>query len=130
MNKFIKKELEKIRAEYTPYDDSTTAIHFYKSRTGAPVSNQEFVVGTKYRIMIENYILHEPQNFTLSSNWNNGIIPKSKILEGKLIDIKGNMLQWDLIGFDDDKQCIKDDIYRGLWLPKESITILGMYILV
>ena len=127
MNKFIKKELEKIRAECTSYDDNTTVIHFYKSRTGAPVSDQEFVVGTKYRISIEDYIIHEPENFTLSTNWNKGVKPVSKILEGTLIRIQGNMLQWNLVGFDDVNQVEKEDRYNELWLPRKSITVLGQY---
>ena len=129
MNIFIKKELEKIKANMSYYDDSTTHIHIDK-RSSNNNQVEDFEVGLKYRIMIEDYILEEPSNFTLSSNWNNGVKPVSKILEGTLKKIQGNMLQWDLVGFDENLQCEKSDKYIDLWLPKKSITVLGIYRLV
>lgn len=127
MNKYIKRELDKIRAKSTPYDDSTTYIHFYRSDNPAPIEEQEYSIGVRYRISIEDYIINEPSNFTLSSNWNNGVKPVSKVLEGILKQIYGDMLQWDLVGFDEDQQCEKSDRYTDLWLPRKSITVLGMY---
>lgn len=129
MNKYIKRELEKIRAKSSDYDDSTEVIHFYISDTPSPTSDQQFIIGTRYRIQVENYIVNEPKTFTLSSNWNNGVVPISRVMEGVVIRVQGNMIQWNLQGFDNEAQVLKSDTYTGLWLPRKSITILGTYVL-
>lgn len=128
MNKYIKRELEKIRAKSTEYDDNTEVIHFYISNTPSPTVDQQFTLGTRYRIQVENYIIKEPKTFTLSSNWNNGVVPTSRVMEGVVTRVQGNMIQWDLQGFDNEAQVLKSDTYRGLWLPRKSITILGTYV--
>lgn len=125
MNKYIREQLEKIKAPMSSYDDKSTLIQIEKRK---PVStSNSFTIGTKYRISVEDYILNEPPNFTLSANWNKNIVPTSKYLEGTVINIQGNMIQFNLVGFDISSNTEKDDRYMGLWLPRKSITVLGEY---
>lgn len=129
MNKYIKRELEKVKARCSDYDEASTLIHFYLSDTPAPTVDQQFCVGTRYRIQVEKYIVNEPKTFTLSANWNHGVVPKSYVMEGVVTRIQGNMIQWDLQGFSTETQSLTEDKYKGLWLPRKSITILGTYVL-
>lgn len=129
MNKYIKRELDKVKARSSEYDETSTEIYFYQSDTPAPTVDQQFCVGTKYRIQVEKYIVDEPKTFTLSANWNQGVVPKSYVMEGVVTRIQGNMIQWDLQGFNITSQSLTEDIYKGLWLPRKSITILGTYVL-
>lgn len=124
MNKIIKSELEKVRVEMTPYDDTTTFIKISKKNSS---QDTPIEIGHVYRIMLEDYIINEPPNFTLSSNWNNGIKPASKYLNIRVVDISGTMIQVNACGFDIILQCEKDDSYIGLWLPRNSVTVLGEY---
>lgn len=128
MNKYIREELEKIKAPMSSYDDKTTVIQIEKRKSVSTSSS--FTIGTKYRISVEDYILNEPPNFTLSANWNRGIVPTSRYFEGTVVNIQGNMIQFNLVGFDIDSNTEKDDKYVGLWLPKKSITVLGEYKLI
>lgn len=127
MNKIIKRELEKIKAPMSEYDDNTLSIHFSKRISEAPF---EFKIGSKYRITVEDYILNEPPNFTLSTNWNKGIVPISKCMDVTVSNICGAMIQFFAQGYDQDKDILKEDVYSDLWLPKKSITVLGEYKLV
>lgn len=131
MNKIILRELEKIKANMSSYDDSTTLIHIDKREDNSKTSDSVTLkIGTKYRFMVQDYILKEPQNFSLSSNWNNGVIPVSKYMEGTVTNIQGNMIQFNSVGFDVNTNTEKEDRYLGLWLPRKSITVLGEYRLV
>ena len=106
------------------WDEDTEVIHFY-STTAIP--QVDFQVGKLYRIKLENYILHEPPNFTLSTNWNKGIVPASEILDARVINVQGKMIQVNAVGFDVNTNTQKTDTYSYLWLPKKSVTILGVY---
>lgn len=125
MNWIIKEQLEKVRAQMSEYNNDSTLIHIYKSDTDVPAN--DFIVGKTYRILIADYIINEPENFTLSSNWNKGVIPTSKCLNALVTKIAGNMIQFNCVGFNQDLNQIKEDTYIGLWLPKKAITILGVY---
>lgn len=124
MNKFIKEQLQKIRVPMSEWNEDTEVIHFYSTTT---ISQVDFQVGKLYRIKLENYILHEPPNFTLSTNWNKGVIPTSEILDARVINVQGKMIQVNAVGFNVNTNTQKTDTYSYLWLPKKSVTILGVY---
>lgn len=123
MNKFIKEQLQKIRVPMSDWDENSEVIYFYNNQS----SEIDFEIGKLYRIQLENYILNEPPNFTLSSNWNKGIIPTSEILDARIVNIQGKMIQVNAIGFDPISNTQKTDSYNYLWLPKKSVIILGVY---
>lgn len=120
MNKIIKNELEKVRATLPSYDDNTTSIFIPKKET----ISIDIKVNHLYRIMIEDYIINEPSNFTLSSNWNKGIKPTSKYLDVQITQVQGNMIQIDGCGIDMKTGTQQSDSYVGLWLPRKSITVI------
>lgn len=124
MNRIIKQQLEKVRAQISDYTDDTTII--YISKQFNP-EEAEIVIGKTYQIELADYILNESDNFTLSVNWNKGIIPKDKYLIALVTNIIGNMIQANCVGFNKDLNMVTNNNYVGLWLPKKFITILGEY---
>lgn len=119
MNKIIKSELEKIRAHIS-YDDSTRVITIPQAgEKEAP----RFQVGKLYRIELAPYIVNEPATFTLSTNWNKGIVPKSYILQVQVVNVAGKMIQVDGSGYDVENDRLLEP-YTGLWLPQGGVTII------
>lgn len=120
MNPTIKRELEKIRAPID-YDDNTTHIHIPKKEEAPKGPGWE--IGRYYLLELEDYILHEPPNFTLSANWNKGIVPKDKIVRGQLIQTMGSMLQFNAAGYDALTDQLTQNYYIGLWVPNAGVKI-------
>ena len=120
MNKFIEKELDKCKIANIPeYDKDTTHLIITKK---IPISLES---NKYYLIELENYIIHPSDNFTLSTNWNKGIIPKSKYIVGTPINKIGKMICFDCCCYDIDNQCfITEEKYNELWLPEKGFTIL------
>lgn len=73
MNKFIEKELNNCKSA-VPVKVSETQYVIHKLDDLTPQ------VGESYLIELADYITHPSENFTLASNWNRGIVPKSKNL--------------------------------------------------
>ena len=120
MNEFIKKELEKIRVPYEQ-DEQKGVIRF---STRFEPKKPTLEVEKCYIIQLSDYVLNEHSNSILSSNWNKGIVPKSKAMQVGVTKILGNMVQIDGTGYDLVKQNITDDVYIGFWLPISEITII------
>ena len=125
MNPIVKRELEKVRAQLPEYDDSTTLIRI--PRGEALPDDKPLEVGGIYLIEIADYVLNEPPNFTLSANWNRGVVPVSNQLSVQVKKTAGKMVQLDATGYDPDLRRLKEDFYQDLWLPTASITILDQY---
>lgn len=121
MNKIIKRELEKVRINLE-YNNDTTEIFIPKG------NNQTITVDLKvnhnYNIYVEDYILNEPPNFTLSTNWNGGVVPTSKYMNACVTQVLGKMIRVDACGYDPIKKITKPDSYVGLWLPSQSIHVI------
>lgn len=118
MNRNIKKELEKVRIKLPDYDDNTTTLFI-------PKAGNSFRIGGTYIIKVPNYILNEPDGFTLSANWNQGRKPKIPTLYAQYIKKLGSMIQFNIYGWDEqNKVIIETDYYKDFWLPEESITII------
>lgn len=122
MNKFIQKELDKVKTEVVQTSENTFLIKKRQVNNYNP--GNEFIVGNTYIVKLANYIIHEPSNFTLSKDWNKGVKPISEYLQGTVIQIKGNMIQFNAQGIDIQTKNIKPDNYSGLWLPRKAITII------
>lgn len=121
MNNTIKKELEKVRVRLPEYNDNTTTMFI-------PKSGNPFRIGGSYLIKVPDYIINEPPNFTLSSNWNQGRKPVRNILYAQYIQKLGSMIQFNLYGWDTiSNKVIETEFYKDFWLPEESITILQSY---
>ena len=124
MNNIIKRELEKCRCNLPQYDDSTTKMFIPKN--GGKVESEpiEFKVGENFIIRLAKYILYPPENFTLDSNWNKGVHPKSEYMLVTPIKFVGKMIQFDGCGYDYSNDKALDDLYSGLWLPSKGIEIV------
>lgn len=114
MDKFIREQLKKITVPIIFLDDSQTHL-LIKKQGGKEV--QDFVIGNNYNIMIEDYIINPPPNFTLASNWNFNTNPPEKELTGEVLQIVGKMLKFKCIGKTTNIE------WEG-WLPKKSIKIV------
>lgn len=122
MNDVVKRELEKVRAPLPDYNDDTSVIKIPKHTN---IIEDPYVKGLCCILQLAPYILKEPPNFSLSSNWNKGIVPVSEFLKIEIVDVYGNMIKVDGIGFEYETQTDKQDSYLGLWLPKEGTHIVA-----
>lgn len=116
MNKFIKDQLKKVNIAMHPYywDDSTTTIIIQKQGTSNSVQPEQFVIGGNYNIIIENYIINPPPNFSLASNWNFNTVPPEENLTATVLQIMGNMIKFKCIGKTTKLEWVG-------WLPRKSI---------
>lgn len=106
MNKFIKKELDKLGIIY---DDTTLQLNI-------PANSLKRTANTKYtQISLPDYIIHEPQGFTLSYDWNHGTTPPEKRMKVKFLNKRGKMVEIDGFGY------ITNVPWHG-WLPEKCIT--------
>lgn len=122
MNPVIERELEKIRAPLPPIDDTTKVIRIPKYQ---PEPQITFQVAGRYLVGLPEYIVNEPANYNLSANWNQGVVPKSNCLMVYVTQLFGKMVKVNAQGYDYVSQCTLDDVYNGLWLPIESVTIIA-----
>ena len=122
MNPVIEREFEKIRAPLPPIDDTTKVIRIAKYQPEPQIS---FQVAGRYLVGLPEYIVNEPANYNLSANWNRGITPQSTCLLVYVTQVFGKMEKVNAQGYDYLQQCVLQDIYEGLWLPIESVTIIS-----
>ena len=64
MNKFVKEQLNKCRTQLPEWDDNTVEMVITGNSVVPSVIDDSGIL----HICIENYIINEPPNFTLSSN--------------------------------------------------------------
>ena len=114
INKFTIYELNKIN-DLLP-EDWQTSLHFIINPKDTS-TNTHLEVGNKFTIQIENYIINQPSNFSLSEKWNNNTVPPEEILDIEIIQIWGNMIKVKSIG-----KCTR--IFWVGWLPKKSFKII------
>lgn len=114
MNKFIKEQLQKITIPISNWDDNTINIIVPKQGNN---NIADFHIGNKYNILVEDYIINPPPNFTLASNWNFNTNPPEKELQAEVLQIVGKMLKFKCIGKTTNIE------WEG-WLPRKSIKIV------
>lgn len=115
MNKFIKQQLKKCRVVLPEWDDSTTHL-LIECTTNHP-AQETLNTDKEYLIEIKDYILHEPPNFTLSSNWNAGTVPPEHSMKIKYINVMGKMVQVQGVG-------TTTNISWTGWLPQKSFEVI------
>lgn len=117
MNKVIAQQLERVKAPLPEYDSNTRSIHIDRKQD----KTHAFIIGKSYLIEVADYIIKEPPNFTLSSNWNRGVCPVSKHLLIYVIELHGAMVKVMARGFNVLSNVCLGDIYEELWLPVDAI---------
>ena len=123
MNPVIQRELEKIRypLEYT---ESTTHLVIPKKEDIFVSDATPLEVGRCYLVKLAPYILNEPADFTLSSNWNKGVVPKSRFMNISVNKIAGKMLNVDASGVNDDGVTANTEVHVDFWLPLGGIQVI------
>lgn len=120
MHKLIKEQLERCRVAVLPtWDENTTHLVISKK---TQLSVEDLQVDHYYIIELADYILNEPEGFTLSSNWNKGKKPQSKYLKCCVTKRMGKMIYVEAIGYNIEKQEDINDIFNG-WLPSGGVTV-------
>lgn len=114
MNKFILEQLKNTKVKLPYYDDNTVELFIPKRND---IINDENIVGINYKILLEDYIIHPYDGFTLHENWNNNVIPTDNIMNVEIIQQLGKMIKISGIGVNDNK------VWSG-WVPKSSIKII------
>lgn len=113
MNKFVKKELEKVNDLLPYWDDSTTYIIINSESRAVSV----FEIGKKFTIKLENYIINQPPNFTLSENWNGGTFPPEEVLDIEIMRVVGKMVGVKAKGHNNGIE------WEG-WLPSKGFKVI------
>lgn len=118
MNKILLEQLNKIKTLIPNYIDTQTDFIVPKrSKVSDPM---DFVIGSAYKIKVENYIVSPYDGFNLHDNWNHGVPPSEQILNIEVKEIMGKMIK--VVGSGDTTK-----VFWEGWLPKKSITILERY---
>lgn len=120
MNKFIIKELKKIKTAIIPQWDENTTEMIISKKDNNPIN---ISLGKCYIIEVENYIIHPYEGFTLHIEWNKGIVPKHKYMKCEVLQIMGKMIKIEALGYDWENQCDILEPWSG-WLPSKSVKIL------
>ena len=113
INKFTFQELKKI--ENLLPTDWETKREFTIGIIGNSIP--KINVGDRFTIRVENYIINQPSNFTLSENWNHNTVPPEEILDVEVIQLMGKMTKVSAIG-----KCTR--IRWEGWLPNKSFKII------
>lgn len=115
MNELIKEQLNNVQIAKLPeFDDDTLKIFIPKYDEA---QENDVLLGYCYLIELEDYVIHEPSNFTLSANWNNGSKPTDNKMSVEVKKIMGKMTYVNGVGINDNK------VWEG-WLPKASIKVI------
>lgn len=122
MNKVIQKQLEKLKKTRNfHFDDSTTHLVFERITEDVNVPDSSFVVNGVYKIVIANYIVNPPPNFTLDTNWNKGKKITDTTLFIQINQIAGKMIRFTGRGYKFDIDKTNDNFYENMWIPAKSI---------
>lgn len=114
VNKFTYKELERI--ENLLPTDWKNNLHFIIKYKNAVANTKSIELGNRLTIKVENYIINQPDNFSLSENWNKGTVPPEELLEVEIIQILGKMVKVNAVG-----KYTRIE-WEG-WLPRKSFKI-------
>lgn len=125
MNQLIFNELNNIKTTVLPeYDLNTTRIHIVKqTKTNIANKDERLIIGKSYIILIADYIINEPDNFTLSANWNKGTKPPNVYMNIYVTNIIGKMIQVNGYSYDIINNINLADSWQG-WLPEKAIKII------
>lgn len=117
MEKKIFEQLKKCRTRLPDFDIGSTHLIIPIQGTQVVEKQSELKEGHDYAIIIENYVLNEPPNFTLSANWNKGTKPPEAQMLIRVNKIMGKMINVAGVGK-------TTNVAWGGWLPEKSIKIV------
>lgn len=123
MYKETLEQLQKVKVKLPEYNENSELLVIPRTLHKVEILQINHI----YLIEVAEYITNPPSNFTLSDNWNKGIVPKCKCMKIEVCNIQGKMIQVNAFGYDYINQCDLPYTYMGLWLPIKSITILETY---
>lgn len=113
MNKLIKEQLLKVKANIPEFDDNTTQLIITKDMNKIiDVEKDRY-----YTVEVEDYIIHPYEGFTLNSNWNRNISIDDKHINLCVLDIMGKMIKFEGTGVESGKT------YVDMWLPMKSFKV-------
>lgn len=115
MNKYIKEQLAKTKVNLPDYDDNSTTLFIPK--TDKSINNADLQVGHCYYLFLEDFIINEPANFTLSVNWNNGTKPSENKIYAQVTQTMGKMIKVV-------SRSAENNIPWTGWLPRKGVIIL------
>lgn len=122
MNKLIRQQLEKLNLPNKPlYDDLTTHLVFPKQDKETVYENSPFVVNGVYKIVVANYIVNPPPDFTLDTDWNRGRHIEDTTLLIQITQLAGKMLRFTGRGYNFNTDTTNDNFYDQMWIPAKSI---------
>ena len=113
MNKFIKEQLNKCVIKLPEWNDDTTELIISFKNNTKVVD----LYGNLFNIKIENYIINEPANFTLSSNWNGGTKPPEHEMKITIVEKRGKMYKVSGEG-------TTTNIHWEGWLPEKGFSVI------
>lgn len=76
-----------------------------------------------YLIKLADYVINEPENFSLSYDWNQGTKPTTHYNKVQVNQLRGKMVNLTCVGYDYENQKDLNNVWTG-WVPFKSITIL------
>jgi hypothetical protein len=118
MNKIVKEQLKKVSTAKLPaFDDSTTSMLINKHQEIKIVEN------SYYLIEIKAGVLNPTANSILSSNWNEGSIPKHHHYKCEVIRVLGQMIKITGLAYDINTNTDLNEMWSG-WIPLDGIDII------
>lgn len=122
MSKRLIKQLRLCKkANIPPVNGDEKEIVIQKGEIKVP---SQVDVGGYYIIELEQYIVNPPANFTLHDNWNNGVVPKEKVMQCVVEKVMGKMVCINGIGYDRETMSYIDGTEWKGWIPQKSIEII------
>ena len=109
------------KANIPPLDNKVDQIQIPKGAMNQPNMVE---VGGYYIIELASYITNPPSNFTLHDNWNNGVIPKERVMQCVVEKMIGKMVRINGIGYNRETCSYIDKSEWNGWIPQKSIEII------
>lgn len=119
MNNIIYNQLNKVKSVKINFNRDDTQIFIPKT---TQILNTSVSIGEVYDIELSEIVLNPAESSTLSSNWNNGVIPKYNQYTVEIIDLMGNkMVKVNGVAIQNNSSQ-----FYG-WLPMDCFTIIKKY---
>lgn len=119
MNKWISKELNKVKSTKINFDDTSTSIFIPKT---SEILQEALNIGDIYLIRLSDKITNPSSNSTLASNWNAGRVPNHFIYKAELLEVMNSMFKFNGIGIEDGNEIYSDNWYG--WIPKDCFEVI------
>lgn len=118
MNSFIKEQLKKCKVAELPNLEQAKEVLFIPKKE----PEKEPELNHYYIIELEDYVINEPEGFTLSANWNKGTKPTCSYYKVQVVQLLGKMVKVSGISYDVINSTDLSDVWTG-WLPRASFHI-------